>query len=253
MNDLSPAARELVEAHRRDRTLTVADRKRIKQKLMMRVATLAASTAAAGTAAGMSLASKIALGAVGVTALIGVGALSVGVMRARGPSPVASTAAATPTAPMVAAPVVSPPVPAVTPERAGAPTTFDAAEGSRRESVKRLKKRPAISTAEPPTPVATSPAAPDPGPELRALREAREDLRAGRPESAYRRLDDFERQHGGGMLSQERSALSAIAYCQWRPGAEARARAAEFLRRSPESPLANRVSSACQKADEPSP
>ncbi|HSS37906.1 MAG TPA: hypothetical protein VLT58_03980 [Polyangia bacterium] len=97
------------------------------------------------------------------------------------------------------------------------------------------------------TPAATVVVPPDPEPELRALRDARDDLRAGRPASAYRRLDDFARQRGGGMLAQERSALSAIARCQWQPGPQARARAAEFLRTSPESPLAIRVRSACAR------
>lgn len=82
-------------------------------------------------------------------------------------------------------------------------------------------------------------------PELRVLREARDDLRAGLAETAYRRLDLYQRQHGNGALGQERHALSAIALCRWRPGPDAQAQATEFLRGSPESPLANRVRSAC--------
>jgi len=81
--------------------------------------------------------------------------------------------------------------------------------------------------------------------ELRVLRHAREDLRAGLPGDAYRRLVDYDRSHGNGGLAQERQALSAIALCQWRPGLEAQARAAAFLRDAPESPLADRVRSAC--------
>ena len=50
------------------------------------------------------------------------------------------------------------------------------------------------------------------------------------------------------MLVQERSALSAIALCQAQPGRDAQERATEFLRRSPESPLATRVKSACEPA-----
>lgn len=87
----------------------------------------------------------------------------------------------------------------------------------------------------------------DPEPELRVVREAREDLRAGRPARAYRRLEDFANQGGAGMLTQERRALSAIALCQAQPGPDAQARAAEFLWRSPESPLATRVRSVCER------
>jgi poly(3-hydroxybutyrate) depolymerase len=48
-----------------------------------------------------------------------------------------------------------------------------------------------------------------------------------------------DRRHGSGVLGQERQALSAIALCQWRPGPEAQARVAKFLRNAPESPLAD--------------
>jgi hypothetical protein len=56
------------------------------------------------------------------------------------------------------------------------------------------------------------------------------------------------RDHGSGVLGQERQALSAIALCQWRPGPEAQARVAKFLRNAPESPLADRVRLACERA-----
>jgi hypothetical protein len=114
------------------------------------------------------------------------------------------------------------------------------------EHAKKIGTRPAVMAAANPGPALTPVL--DPEPELRVLREAREDLRAGRPESAYRRLDEYRRQHSAGMLSQERSALSAIALCHWQPGPEAQARASEFLRISPDSPLAKRVRSACERA-----
>jgi len=85
-------------------------------------------------------------------------------------------------------------------------------------------------------------------PELEVLRQAREDLRQGLAERAYQRLVDFDRRHGSGVLGQERQALSAIALCQWRPGPEAQARVAKFLRTAPESPLAERVRLACERA-----
>jgi hypothetical protein len=127
----------------------------------------------------------------------------------------------------------------------GAAASAAPVDSGRRDQANKIDD-PVISAPQNPTPAAARLEAPDPEPELRALREAREDLRAGRPASAYRRLEDFDRQHPGGMLAQERSALAAIALCQARPGREAQARAAEFLRRSPESPLAPRVKSACE-------
>ena len=309
MDDLSPAARELVDSHRTDRTLTPADRKRIKHKLMLRVAALGATTAVAtkasatvaAKAAGMSLASKVVVVALGVTAVTGVVSVSLWALRAPAPSnrtpsatsvrtmtdvvapapgpatTAAPTVAAPATAPVralaaspavvaapasasartpasaprvaVAAPASAPARrPAATPEVVAAPASSTAIDSRHRDPGKTINEPP-----ENPAPATTPVVPPDPEPELRALREARDDLRAGRPASAYRRLDDFARQRGGGMLAQERSALSAIALCQWQPGPQAQARAAEFLRSSPESPLAIRVRSACAQASKASP
>ncbi len=85
MNELGPTAREMVETHR-NKVLARADWERIKQKLMLRVATLGATTAATGTAMGMSRASKIALVALGVTAVVGAGTFSMWALRGRAPA-----------------------------------------------------------------------------------------------------------------------------------------------------------------------
>jgi hypothetical protein len=246
MNELSPTARELVESHRRGKVLARADRERIKQKMMLRVATLGATTAATGTAVGMSLVSKITLVALGVTALSGAGVLSLWALRGREPADVMSHRPAS--LPLV--PKVVEPAPVV-PEAELAPAGSLPIDNGRSDHPKKINKHPAVVAPANPSAAALPVADFDPEPELRLLREAREDLRAGRSESAYRRLDEYGRQHSGGMLAQERRALSAIAYCRWQPGPEAQTRAAEFLRNSPESPLANRVRSACEEASKP--
>lgn len=242
MSELSPGARELVESHRRSRVLTHADRERMKKNLMLRVATLGAATAATGTAAGMSLAAKIALVALGATAVAGAGTFSLWALRGRAAGDVT-----VPTqSPLPMAPQIVKPPPIAPPEEAMAPAGGVPIDDGPNEHAKKPSKRSAVAAANPS--VATSPvAALDPEPELRVLREAREDLRAGLFESAYRRLDEYGRQHSGGMLTQERKALSAIALCHWQPGPEAQARASEFLRVSPDSPLTKRVRSACEK------
>jgi len=248
MNDLSPAARELVESHRRSKGLPRADRARMKQKLMLRVATLGATTVPTGTAMGMSLFSKLALVALGVTAVSGAGVFTYRAVQGRVPAVVRSPGqVSVPRAPEAVAPAP------VMPEAVSTPAGSIPIDNGRRDPPKKRINRP--STAVAPVnrgEVATPLAVFDPEPELRLLREAREDLRAGRSERAYRRLDEYGRLHRGGMLAQERRALSAIAYCQWRPGPEAQTRAAEFLRNAPESPLASRVSAACGSAGEPS-
>ena len=244
MNELNPQARELVESHRRSRALTHADRERLKQKLMLRVATLGATTAATGTAMGMSSASKIALLVFGVTAVAGGGTFSLWALRGRAPSDVmVPTQSSLPMSPETVEPV-----PVATPERTNAPADSVPIDFGRGEREKKINKHPAVAAPANPTPAVMPVAAFDPEPELRVMREAREELRAGRPENAYRRLDEYGRQRSGGMLAQERKALLAIALCQWQPGPEAQTRASEFLRNSPESPLASRVRSACEKA-----
>lgn len=308
MKDLSPAARDLVDAHRSDRTLTSAERKRIKHDVMLRVAALGAAATAATKvathatvkAAGLSLASKVAVAALSVTAVTGVVSISVRALRARADSNPAATetSARTPrqerevVAPapppakesrqgsMLAAPVtvgaratpatrrvaLAAPAahlegrPAVTSELAAIPAGSAAVDPAHRDRVNTINDPPTIPPRIPPATQTAAPTAsptlvvpPDPEPELRVLRQARDDLRAGRPASAYLRLQDFDRQPGAGMLAEERSALSAIALCQWQPGGQARARAAEFLRTSPESPLAIRVRSACAQAFKASP
>lgn len=237
MNELSPAAKGFVESHRRGRGLLQADRERMKQRLMLRVATLGAGTAATGTAMGMSLASKIVLLALGVTVVAGGGTFWA--LHGRAPADVASP---TPSA-LSMAPKMVQPVPVATSESASV-----VADPGPSQHPKKLGKRPVVMATANPEPPAAPVAAFDPEPELRVLREAREDLRAGRSENAYRRLDEYARQHSVGMLTQERKALSAIALCHWQPGPEAQARASEFLRISPDSPLAKRVRSACEKA-----
>ncbi len=237
MNDLSPEARAIVEGSRDADVLSHADRERLKQGVLLRLATLGVATASTGTAAGMSLAAKLTLTAIAATVL-GGGAFSVWELRRPTPKPavVAQRSSSTEATAVVL------PLPEETRKEVLVPADSPTADSGRHENAKKTGKR-AQAIAQPPS-AAAGPL--DPEPELRVLRQAREDLRAGLAESAYRRLVDFDRQHGQGVLAQERQALTVIALCSWRPGSEAEARAAEFLRGSPESPLAERVRSECR-------
>lgn len=138
--------------------------------------------------------------------------------------------------------------PSTTPIPAAPSASSVSVDSERPGPLKKIADAPDVSPSATAPPPARRVDVSDPEPELRAVREARDDLRAGRPARAYRRLEDFNRQSPGGMLAEERSALSAIALCQAQPGREAQERAAQFLRRSPESPLAARVRSACDPA-----
>jgi hypothetical protein len=219
--------------------LSSAERDRIKQGVLLRAATVGAATATAGSAAAMSLASKVTLIAV-ATAALGGGAVSLWAWRARpaAPAPVTATPSAT-TAP-VAVPMPAIPkdeVPAVAPSPNLVPS-----DGIKRQG----RRAPAANVSS--GGGSSALAGGDVDSELEVLRLARDELRRGQPEEAYRRLLEYDRRRGKGMLAQERRALSAIALCQWRPGREAQTRAAEFLREAPDSPLADRVHLACDGA-----
>jgi len=244
MNHLSPAAQAMVEAHRRGEPLSRAARDRIKRGVLLRVATIGAATVTTGTALGLSLVSKIAVLGLAV-ALVGGGASYFVALRGRAPTHGVLAQRWSP--PMQ--PNVSPSPPTAAQQDSLGPAESQTMEPGRLDGAKKAGKRHVAASGSASGSASARPLAPpDPGPELRVLRQAREDLRAGHPESAYQRLDGYDRQHGEGVLTQERQALLAIALCEWRPGREARARAMEFLRNSPESPLADRVRSACQKS-----
>jgi outer membrane protein assembly factor BamD (BamD/ComL family) len=86
--------------------------------------------------------------------------------------------------------------------------------------------------------------------ELNLLRQAQEDLRLGLPAQALRRLAVFDSRFPVAKLDQERRAIEAIAGCQVHPGPAALVQAQRFLQQAPLSPLAARVRSACQPAEE---
>lgn len=243
MTDLSPEARALLEISRNAAALTRAERERIKRGVLVQVATLGAATATAGTAGtavAMSLASKITLVAVSA-AVLGGGAAALWAARERAAAlPVVAQDSRSPQKPAAAVPPPTLPQEEVT-------VASPSANPVPSEGGKKPSRRPPATGAPTTAEAATAAIAPL-DPELEVLRHAREDLRRGLAESAYRRLVDFDRRHGSGVLRQERQALSAIALCQWRPGPEAQALVAKFLRTAPESPLAERVRLACERA-----
>jgi hypothetical protein len=253
MNDLGPEARSLLEAARGADAPTRADRARIKHAVALRVATVGAASMAAGGAVAMTLATKVTVAALTV-AVLGGGSASLWAWKAHTAPPAALHRTAsrhsvprTPPA-LPFQPVAAPEAPAVVEEPRPKPQPPEV----RRREVVRGETRPAETAS---VPVVTSAPAPRPAldsldPELTVLRQAQEDLRAGLPAQALRRLDEYDRRFGKGTLNEERRAIGAIAFCQAHPGPAAQAQAERFLRAAPQSPLAGRVRSACQKSDE---
>jgi hypothetical protein len=116
----------------------------------------------------------------------------------------------------------------------------------RRREVVRYEPRPVSAVASAPEP---GPALDSLDPELTLLRQAQEDLRVGLPAQALRRLAEYDRRFGKGTLNEERRAIGASASCQAHPGPAAEAQAERFWRTAPQSPLAERVRSACKRSD----
>lgn len=139
------------------------------------------------------------------------------------------------------------------PARALAPVAAQAWEPAYADA-RRAAANPAPVTGAPVMAVSkvTGPAPVSLDSELNLLRQAQEDLRLGLPARALNRLADFERRFPKSKLDQERQAIEAIASCQVRPGPASLARAHRFLQKTPLSPLAARVRSACLQDDDKS-
>jgi len=249
MNDLGPEARSILEAARGAEAPTRADRQRIKHAVALARGHLGAVSTTAGGAVAMSLAAKVTVAALTV-AVLGGGSVTLLVRKERAAQPpVASARVASRTAHVSPSrPVAVPEAPAVVEEPSAKPVLPEV----RRREVARPEVRPAEPVSAPVTEVtpAPVPALNSLDPELTVLRQAQEDLRAGLPAQALRRLSEYDRRFGKGALEQERQALAAIALCQVHPGSVAQAQAEDFLRAAPESPLAERVRSACKRSDE---
>jgi hypothetical protein len=250
MNDLGPEARSILAAARGAESLTREDRARLKRSVLLRVAVLGAASTATGGAAAMSVATKVTLTVLTVAAL-GGGSVSLWAWKGQAADPPAATRAHLAPRKAVA---VAPKAPAVVAEALAIPPGLEAKlevqpEIQRRDVIRGVARRPEISG----TPVAEMAPVPAPGlapldPELTVLRQAQEDLRAGLPTQALRHLTEYDRRFGKGALEEERRAVAAIALCFANPGSEAKIQAERFLRTAPESPLAERVRSACQQS-----
>jgi len=193
-----------------------------------------ATTAAKVNVAGLTGAKVLAI----VTALAALGAFGVYLvvgMRST-PTSVAPAPAATPAEPPAIAPPPStgetPPwesPPPADPQRGAAP-------GPRRPT----RVRPHTRAAAAPPAAAPSPAA-RLGEETTLIRDARQALRGGDAARALHLLEACRRQFPAGVLQQERERLTIEALVKAGRSAEASTRAAQFLRRYPDSPHAGDI------------
>jgi hypothetical protein len=249
MNDLDSRTRDLIDAARDVDAPSVADRRRIKHKIVMRLLALgvAGSSATVATAAGtMSAGAKIGLT---VVAVLVAGGGTMGVIKLRSPesSPCPVRARAVAVAVHEAMPAAMPKSDTLGPPHA----TLDEVNPAQGEPLRSSAKvrLPGGGQRRQEEAQPKWEAQPLPADQLNAevavLKRAREQLRLGRPGQALEALAEYDRQFGKGVLAEERQAMAAIATCQAQPGLAARARAESFLRSSPNSPLLGRVRAAC--------
>ncbi|MBN2576297.1 MAG: hypothetical protein JXP73_17175 [Deltaproteobacteria bacterium] len=228
MNDLESRAKAIVEAGREADAPKAADRDRIKRAVLMQIVAggAVASSAAAST---LSLGAKVGLAVLAVSV---VGGGTVGVLKVRSTRPAVEEHV----------PAAAKSAPAVLPEAIPAPEEQPAPEGM--EDTTR-KAEPPRKPAAPGGRMEKTPEDDQLNAEVAVLKQAREELRLGRPARALQALVEYDRRFGQGVLGEERQAMVAIATCQAKPGPGAWAQAEAFMREAPASPLRERVREAC--------
>jgi len=231
MDDLSPGARSLLQAADTYDDPSAEDAARVRRAVMTRVgaigitaAVVTAGSTQAKAASVMSLAAKL-------TAALAITAGGVAV-TAHAPMKAQPAAQAPQQSPVVA------PAPAIiSPEDVKLEEEAPVAKRSLARAV-----RPEVEKSEP---AKVEPTAADLEAEMKLIRGADAALRAGRSNEALTLLAQHQAEHPHASLAHEREGLRAIANCQI--GVAGSSSAAErFLSRSPHSPLAPRLRSACR-------
>jgi hypothetical protein len=193
------------------------------------------TTAAKVNVAGLTSAKVVAIVAA-LAALGAFGAYLVGGLRGA-PAPSASPPVAAPSeAPVTAPPATAPAAEAPPWETPPVREAPQAVPGPRHPT----RVRPRTKADAPSPATAASPAA-RLGEETTLIRGARQALRGGEPARALQILEACRRRYPAGVLQQERERLTIEALVEDGRRAEASARAAQFLRKYPDSPHAGDV------------
>jgi hypothetical protein len=95
-------------------------------------------------------------------------------------------------------------------------------------------------------PTIAKPSAPDPlAAELALIERARQGLKSGQPNQALAALAEHRAKFEHGVMTQERTALRALALCSL-GDAQGKVEAQRFLERNPGSPLATHLRTGCK-------
>ncbi len=255
MDDLSPGARSLLRAAETHDDPSAEDAARVRRAVLGRVGAvgIVATLVTAGSAPAKAASFATIAGKLTAAVALTLGGVATFSYVSRSTEPAATTARAgaatgkpAPGRPTMPAPAEPPPT-EVTVETEESPAAIE------------LPRAPRPRTPRPgtPDPLSEKPTAPTAKPELspivlefemKLIRAADAAVRAGRSKEALSLLDQHEDEHARGSLAHEREGLRAIAQCQLSSPAAPEV-AARFLERSPRSPLATRLRSACRRSD----
>ncbi|MBL8740302.1 MAG: hypothetical protein JNK04_04380 [Myxococcales bacterium] len=199
-------------------------------------ATAASAAAASSTGAVAAAALPMKwLGVVAVAVGVGVGGAGYRVLRAPEPAvdAVVATAPAVSAAPPTATAELAPIAPAST-----VSSVAETAEPSDTAKPVEPERHPPVRRAVSSSSVAD---------EARILEDAEKALARGDADGALRLLDQHQRAHPGGVMSQERAAERVFALCAAGRTRDAEAAAASYLQKYPASPLAKSVAAGCPR------
>lgn len=276
MSELGPEARSILEAGRAGDDPTGDDRARVRGALMRAIAAGSAIAAVSTVSEGAAVAATSKVGGLATGGLAWklaggaaiLGAILAGIALSRGspeaPAQVANAPSAiTPISPSAAEAPSLPQVATASPPPTGLQALLRSPDEDPLRAAEPMKQGPSRAAPAPPlasadcraaspkpsaSAVVAAPAVPAEDPleaENRLLREAHGALQKGDADKALALLDERAEGNAGGQLREERAAARVLALCKAGRGAEARARAAEFLRANPRSPHADRVRGAC--------
>jgi RNA polymerase sigma-70 factor (ECF subfamily) len=239
---LSEEASRIVTSAREDYSPARADKARNQKALALRIAvgTSAVSSVATGSVLS-SAASKVVLIGLAATTAVGAGAVTYEwtnhrTMQVESPPAVQRSVARGSPSANLAAPE-APPTPNVVDTTSNPPAT------------------PTVVLSARPPRVASPPASgdrkPDVEAELALLRDARSALSAGDSRRALELTEAHARAFPHGVLAEERRATRIVALCSLGRFTEGRREAQAFVARAPDSPLAERVHTACAGSEHP--
>ena len=199
--------------------------------------------AGAGAGAGGGVAAAQGAGASALLVKAGLALIAVGALLFAGRALLRNDI--TPSSPAVRVPALARPAASVAPASPPADPKLEAAPppASAAPSATPLHPASAHPSKAPstPAPVVPSSSGSEASEESRVVGAARDALRSGNPGAALALLSEAQRRFGGGVLGQEREALSIEALAKSGQRALARTRGESFLKNYAHSPYAARI------------